>query len=231
MKKHALGLLVIMVFCFSNAYSQQKPFVFGIKAGPNIGWMNPDTQGYESDGVKPGFSWGFIADFFLMENYGINTGFDVVFLNGGLKMPYRMEDDASISYDGTLTRIYKLKYIQVPLTLKMRTNEMGKFRIYGQIGLGANFLIGAKADDSFSSSEYSTSSEDVNIYDDMTFMRAALILGAGAEFNLGGSTSLMAGIIFNNGFLDILNGQNTIDPTLNNKALANFLSLDIGIVF
>lgn len=231
MKKLTLGLIVVLVFCFTNAQSQQKPFVFGFKAGPNMGWMKPDTKGYESDGVKPGFSWGFIADFFLMENYGINTGFDVVFLNGGLKMPYLMEVDSATSYEGTLTRKYKLKYIQVPVTLKMRTNELGKFRIYGQIGFGANFLIGAKADDSFSASGYSTSSEDEDIYDDMTFMRAALILGAGAEFNLGGSTSLMAGITFNNGFLDVLNGKNTVDPTLNNKALANFLSLDIGIVF
>lgn len=231
MKKQLLGLLVILVLSFSSAYSQQKPFVFGFKAGPNIGWMNPETKGYESDGVKPGFSWGFVADFFLMENYAINTGFDVVFLNGGIKMPYRWEDGSSESYEGTLTRKYMLKYIQIPVTLIMRTNEMGKFRIYGQIGFGAGFLIGAKADDEFASDGYNTSSEDVDIYDDMTFMRAALILGAGAEYNLGGSTSLMAGITFNNGFLDVLNGQNTLDPSLNNKALANFLSLDIGIVF
>lgn len=231
MQKHLIFVCLVLFLGTSVTYSQQKPFVFGFKAGPNIGWMKPDTKGYESDGVKPGFGWGFIADFYLMENYGIATGFDVIFLNGGLKVPHKIAPDSVTSYEGTLTRKYKLKYIQIPVYLTMRTNQLGKFRIYGQIGFGGNFLIGAKADDEFNSGSYSQTSEDEDIYDDMTFMRAALILGAGAEMSLGGSTALTAGITFNNGFLDVLNGKNTLDPTLNNKALANFLSLDIGIVF
>ena len=65
----------------------------------------------------------------------------------------------------------------------------------------------------------------------MTFMRMALILGAGAEFNLGGSTRLFAGINFNNGFLNILTGNNSYDPATQNKAKANYLALELGIVF
>lgn len=230
MNKQLFALLLIVIFSTSNALSQQKPFVFGFKAGPNIGWMNPDTKDYTSTGVKPGFSWGFIADFFLMENYGITTGFDVVFLNAGLEMPHRVIIEGD-TIDGTLNRKYKLKYIQIPVTLKMRTNEIGKFRIFGQIGLGTNFLIGAEAEDEFSGDESLSQSEDVDIYDEITFIRESLIIGAGVEFALGGSTSLTAAFIFNNGFMDILNGKNTIDPTLNNKATANYLSFEIGIVF
>ena len=230
MKKQLFILFLIVIFSASDAFSQQKPFVFGFKAGPNIGWMNPDSKDYKSVGVKPGFSWGFIADFFLMENYGITTGFDVVFLNGGLEMPYQVIIDNNI-VAGTLTRNYHLKYIQVPLTLKMRTNELGKFRVFGQIGLGTNFLIGAKADDEFSSDGFNSQSDDEDIYDDITFMRESLILGAGVEFSLGGSTSLMAAIMFNNGFMDILKGKNSLNTNINNKATANYFSLEVGIVF
>ena len=203
MKKQLFALILIVSLSSSYAFCQQKPFVFGFKAGPNIGWMDPDTKTYSSTGVKPGFSWGFIADFFLMENYGITTGFDVVFLNGGLEMPHSLIIESD-TIDGTLERKYKLKYIQIPVTLKMRTNEFGKFRIFGQIGLGTNFLIGAKADDTFRSSEYNSESNDYDIYDDITFMRESLIVGAGVEFLLGGSTSLTAAFVFNNCFLDIL---------------------------
>jgi len=231
MKKQLFAFTIIMIISCSAAFSQQKPFVFGFKAGPNMGWLNPDTQGYESTGIQPGFSWGFIADFFLMENYAITTGFDVVFLNGGLEMPHKVTIDTNTYYEGTLDRKYKLKYIQIPVTLKMKTNELGKFKVFGQIGLGTNFLIGAKADDTFTASDYTTSQEDVDIYDDVTFIRESLIIGGGVEFSLGGSTSLMAAILFNNGFIDILNGKNTVDPTLNNKANANYLSFEVGIVF
>ncbi|MCK4570113.1 MAG: outer membrane beta-barrel protein, partial [Bacteroidales bacterium] len=123
------------------------------------------------------------------------------------------------------------KYIQVPVTLKMRTKELGKFRIFGQIGLGTNFLIGAKADDEFTPDQGASSSEEVDIYDDITFMRESLILGAGVEFLLGGSTNLTAGLVFNNGFMNILKGKNSIEPTINNKANANYFALEIGIVF
>ena len=230
MKKIALILLLLAFLGVSDAYSQQKPFVFGFKAGPTMGWMKPDATGYESDGMKAGFSWGFIADFFLMENYGIATGFDVIFMNGGIKMPQQIVVDED-TVQGSLNRKYKLKYLQIPITLKMRTKELGKFRIFGQIGLGSSFLLGAEADDEFSYEQGDVSNEDIDIYDDITFMRESLIIGAGAEYSLGGSTNLTAELIFNNGFMNILKGQNSIDPTINNDAKANFLALEIGIVF
>ncbi|NQT76653.1 MAG: PorT family protein [Bacteroidetes bacterium] len=230
MKKTTLIILVLTFVCVLSANSQQKPFVFGFKAGPNIGWMRPDAQGYESDGIKGGFSWGFIADFFLMENYGIATGFDVIFMNSGLKMPH-VEVAGGNTLTGTLIRKYKLKYIQIPVTLKMRTKEMGKFRIYGQIGLGTGFLIGAKADDEFTADSGESINTENDIYDDLSFMRFSLILGTGVEYSLGGSTNLLVGFSFDNGFVDILNGQNTLDPTINNKGYANYVSFNVGIVF
>jgi hypothetical protein len=230
MKKLVIALILASVFYNIQLMGQQKPFVFGFKAGPTMGWLKPDARGYDSEGLKAGFSWGFIADFFLMENYGIATGFDVVFLNGGLKMPASISEDGE-TLEGTLRRDYKLKYLQIPVTLKMRTREMGIFRIFGQIGLGTNFLLGAKADDNFTPDSGTLRSEEVDIYDDITFIRESLIIGAGVEISLGGSTRLITDVIFNNGFMDILKGMNSSDPTINNKAIANYLALEVGIVF
>lgn len=230
--KRAVIVLILGGMLCTCAYSQQKPFVFGFKVGPTFGWMKPDSKDFESTGMSVGYTWGFIADFFLMENYGICTGFDVVNLNTGLKMPATIKNEGGEELDGTLDRKYKLKYIQIPVAFKMQTKELGKFRIFGQLGLGTDFLIGAKADDEFTSESGETISDDnVDIYDEMTFMRVALILGAGVEFNLGGSTNLLAGITYNNGFMNILTGNNSYDPTTVNKAKANYLALELGIVF
>lgn len=231
MRKQLFAFILILLYSSSFAFSQQKPFVLGFKAGSNLGWIKPDTKGYSTTGVKPGFSWSFIADFFLMENYSIATGFDVVFLHGGLEMPHQMVVDGDTTGPGTLSRKYKLKYIQIPLTVKMRTNELGKIKVFGQIGLGTNFLIGAKGDDEFISDEFKFSEDGNDIYEDIAFMRESLIIGAGIEFGMGGSTILMAGIFYNNGFMDILSGKNAVDPTLNNKATADFISVEVGIVF
>lgn len=231
MKKYLIVSFILVFTMVSGAIAQQKPFVFGFKAGPNLGWMNPDTRDYDNDGVKVGFSWGFTADFFIMENYSFASGFDVVFLNGRIEMPHKVDIDSITVNEGKLYRTYHLKYIQVPVTLKMRTNELGKFRIFGQIGLGTNFLIGAKADDEFIYGRESDTENEIDIYDDMKFMRESLIIGGGVEYSLGGSTSIMASLLFNNGFTNILKGYNSVDGSLKNKAQANYISLEVGIVF
>ncbi len=45
--------------------AQNKPFQFGIKAGPNMGWFSTSADNYHNNGVDFGGSWGFIADFFM----------------------------------------------------------------------------------------------------------------------------------------------------------------------
>lgn len=230
MKKYILIAILFIFIGTSVTKAQQKPFVFGFKAGPTFGWMKAESKGYESTGVKAGYVWGFIADFYLMENYGIATGFDVVFQSGGIKMPFQ-DVIETVTLTGTMDRTYKLKYIQIPIAFKMRTNDLGKFRISGQVGLGTNFLIGAKSKDEITYDTGETVKAEENIYDDIAFMKESLILGAGIDYSLGGSTRLFLDIVYNNGFMNVLKGQNTVDPTINNKAFANYISLEIGIVF
>ncbi len=76
MKKIVL-LAGICLLISHIAISQIKPFRFGLKLAPNIGWISPDSEDYESDGSVPGFSWGFISDFTITENYFVATGFNV----------------------------------------------------------------------------------------------------------------------------------------------------------
>ncbi|NCU32355.1 MAG: hypothetical protein EOM23_05380, partial [Candidatus Moranbacteria bacterium] len=72
-------------------FSQMKPFRFGLKVAPTIGWMSPDTEDYENDGSAAGFNWGFISDFTITENYFFATGFSINYLNSKLKYPYKTD--------------------------------------------------------------------------------------------------------------------------------------------
>ncbi|MFO8129195.1 MAG: porin family protein [Bacteroidales bacterium] len=231
MKKAALVLILGGVLFTLNARAQQKPFVFGFRFAPNVGWNKSETKEYNRDGMQPGFSWGFVAEFYLMENYAITTGFDIVYLYTRMSYPHEVQIDNSTSPEGILNRKYKLKYIEIPLILKMRTNEFGKFRFYGQVGLGTSFLLGAKADDEFSYGTEKITEEKVDIYDDVGFIRESLIIGAGTEFMVSGSTVINLGVKFDNGFLNILNDNNPARPGLEPKAINNYLELNLGVVF
>lgn len=227
MKKTILIIFFLVFTIFAkDSIAQNKPFLFGFNVAPNIGWMKPDAIGYNNDGTKTGFSWGFVTQFHLMENYFILTGFDVNYMNSRLIYPHTIDD-----IYGTLYRKYKLKYIKVPLELKMMTKEFGKARFFGKIGLGTSFLIDADANDEFESAETGTVSSEKDIQSEMKFMRESLILGFGVDYNLGGSTALTVGLTFDNGFIDVLKDQNTTDLFIKNNAINNFVELNIGILF
>lgn len=223
-KKYITFGLVLLLFVSFNLNAQEKPNLvqFGIKLGPNIGWMKPNSETYSSDGSVVGFNWGFITQFNLAENYVINTGFNVTYNNGKLKYPHNPD-----SVEGIMQRKYNLQYLEIPICLKMQTKQMGYFTYYGKIGIGVSFNLRAKAKDVFNIEPEVTK----DIKDDITFMRESLIVGAGLQYSLGGNTSLMFEIVFNNGFSDILKGKNSADPTIKQDAISNYIEFNLGVIF
>lgn len=225
-------LLVILIFLLSvSANAQYKPVLLGLKASPNIAWMKPDAEGYTSEGVRAGFSWGLAAEFYFMENYALLTGFNVRWLNAGLKMPYAMDiDNDTLPAFGELTRKYKFKYIEVPLALKLKAELSEKFKIFGKVGMGAGFRLDTEAEDVFVY-EGGNVEDSGDITDETKLFRSSLILGGGAEYVIKGSTAIIVDITYNDGFVNILNGGNPADPSLDNRANLKFVELNIGIVF
>ncbi|MBK6964765.1 MAG: hypothetical protein IPH20_12700 [Bacteroidales bacterium] len=55
--------------------------------------------------------------------------------------------------------------------------------------------------------------------------KASMIVGAGIEYPLDSSTSLVAGINFNNGFTNALKGNNKINTDLGHHGVPNMLEL------
>lgn len=226
--KQKIILSAFIILLGLQTFAQLKPFRFGVKAAPNTAWISPDTEAYENDGAVLGFSWGFMADITLMEHYFLKTGFNFDYLNGKLVMPFEDTDD---SIPGTLKRKYNLRYLEIPLTFKMRTNQFGRFALYGNIGFGAAFRIKAKARDEFHDDNgNSIWNDDKDITDELTLVRGSLIVGIGTEFFIDQSTSIIVDFTFNNGLSNILKGENNI--TLEKqKASLHFFQLNIGMMF
>jgi hypothetical protein len=215
--------------------AQQKPFQFGFKVGPNIGWYNTISDNYDNKGADFGASWGFIADIFIMENYSFTTGFDVLYLNGTMSYPYAYDSDDLLpaEVNGTLTRSYRTKYIKLPFILTMKTNEIKKLRYFGQIGFGLSILLTARANDEFISDIGGNviTNDKHNIYDELRFTRESLIMGAGVEIPIQGSTYIRVGLVFDNAFINILKGDNTVDSSVKNNGRNSFFGIDVSILF
>ncbi len=215
--KITLVLLLTLVTLAANA--QFPTYYFGLKASPQISWMKPNTDGYKSTGVKAGFGWGFIAEFNFTENHSIGTGFNMLFNGGKLKFPTEQGGVA-----GTMNRNYFLKYIEIPLTLKMRTNPISGMRYFGRIGLGSGFKIGSKVIDEFTDGAGATETKPKTTYNKISFARESLIVGLGAEYELKEGPKLGAELTFNNGFTNILRETGE-------KAVPNFFELAFSVLF
>ena len=71
--------------------------------------------------------------------------------------------------------------------------------------------------------------EDEDIKDDINVFKAGLIIGGGLEYNFAGTTSVLAGITYNNSFTNILN-----DVEFNGKkakVYSDYIELTLGVFF
>ncbi|SDL32929.1 Outer membrane protein beta-barrel domain-containing protein [Pedobacter sp. ok626] len=222
MKRTFVGLLLL--FLTSNLFAQlpampEYDFRLGLTAHPTIGWMK--TEPGKSRGVSLGFSYGLLADFNFAENYAFATGLTITTINGK-----STEINVPPYYDGSNTQTaydlkYKLQYIEIPLTVKLKTGKMGDIKWYGQFGLSNDFNISAKQS---AEAIGKAAIDDKNISKQINFYRAGLIVGAGGEIDVADHTSVTLGVTLNNGFTNIADDNNR-------KVRNHYLGLNVGVFF
>lgn len=235
-KGYLIAFALIFLTLASSA-QDEKNFRFGIQASPNIGWMRADSKNFENGKNRLGYSYGLIGDFKLSNSASFNVGFSVTSFNSQIiidslhtKAPLN-KTHYEVSYD------YKAKYMQIPLTLKLRTTEIGYVTYYGEFGFEPSFIYRAKADVGENIFNDEELSNDRNVNDDgddfassyynednLVSLRGSLIVGAGIEYRLAGTTSIIAGIRFDNGLTNTLAADNT-------KGFNNYISLNLGMMF
>ncbi|MDZ4823926.1 MAG: porin family protein [Flavobacteriales bacterium] len=256
MKKIILSLAFIASIITASAQEYNK-FRIGFKFNPNVSWMRPDAKEISSNGTVFRFGFALNLDKHFTENYAFGTGLNIFQTGGELVYVEQTTVNSDVPVIIEKSRVYKLQYFEIPLTLKLRTNEVGYITYWGQFGLGLGFNIRAKADDEIDyllskgvlgweeTSLESFSEEDIDIKDGISIFRTSLIVGGGIEYNMSGTTSIIAGITFNNGFSDVLqkegvktdNADAPIFDSDNNpveyklKGITNHIELNIGILF
>ena len=258
MKKIALFTIATLSTLLTVAQNFDK-WKIAPRGSIGVGWMKPDSKFITNEGNSLRFGFGMMIDKHFTENYAIGTGIEISQYGGSLSF----RETGRIAGQDVIWRTqreYDLRYIEIPLTLKLRTNEIGYITYWGQFGITAGMNFRAKADDEidYESVKFQTdastnwiksdlpslTSLDNDIKDDIQLFRVGLLVGAGIEYGLSGNTSLIAGITYNNGFTNALKGDHvqTDDrdevvfesqkpKTSKLKAMTNIISLNVGIKF
>ncbi len=235
--------LIVLFFVLLGSHdliAQQSPYRFGLHITPNFSWVSPETRLLNREQGGVGFAYGLLIERAVgSENYFFSTGLSVS------QLQYSSSIDSAVFKlrDGTSTYFakpiydYRVQYFELPLTMKMRTNQMGSVRIYGQFGLVTGIAFQAKARVQnipavFDPEEYFFINQ-VEDYkpvqslatdDRVNAFRASVLIGAGVEYLMSGDTHLVFGVRLDNPFTDAYRGEK-----LNGRT--NMAGIQLGIIF
>ena len=221
-----ISVLLAFLLSSSQLTADDFGFRFGLNVSPNLSWFRTETAHYLNRGVDFGFSYGLIADYEFAQNYAITSGLNVLHTGGSIKYENPQSNLEDRRWD------YQLRYLEVPLALKLRLEEMGFLTGYGKFGLGLGFNVSAKAEEKIYNLDGSTTNKpETDVSNDIRFLRGSLILGAGAEYSLGGRSAIVAGITFHNGFANVLDREPIGDDGRSPSAMNSYVELTLGVMF
>ena len=198
---------------------------FGIFANPLISWMKTDVSQINSNGPRIGFDAGLMMDKFFTKRYAFTTGISINTMGGALEYKDGKKgfqaNDTSINLAPNSIVKYNLQYIHIPCALKFRTTEIGYMTYFAEVGFDPMINIKAKANINMTGFSNVNASKEINLF------YLAYHISAGMEYRLVGTTSLMVGLTYMNGFTDVTNnGGSTAEKTVINR-----FDLRLGVIF
>jgi len=206
----------------------------GLKISPSITSLraeSPAPESFQGTDSKVSFGGGVFVDYFFGQNYAINTGLFLTGKGGSFTYTDTGKGGMASSYKQPMSQKLTMQYLEIPATIKLFTNEVAPAtRLYFQVGPSIAIPVGTRINgekfytDTFTQAQSSASSHvfavDVN-----------LLGSVGAEYQLGSSTKLLAGLSYHRGLLDLdryfEKERGFKDVSIKNSVFA----LDLGIKF
>ncbi|MEL6989455.1 MAG: outer membrane beta-barrel protein, partial [Bacteroidota bacterium] len=193
-----------------------------------------------------GLKFGSILEWYISENFSVNSGINLSFNKGG-KLLFEQGGDflanSELSNEA-LHRLppgvnirYAIQFIEIPLSVKFRTNEKNFLRYYFELPI-FELAFRTRARANINGTDISVSDEIIN--KDINLLNIFYGLGAGIEYSLSEHLSVQGGLYFSSSFFDTTSndGKTEIEDQGNiilidedSKGILNSITLRIAILF
>lgn len=217
------AVLLVTAISFLGAQEASAQVEIGVKVSPSITYQRfvaPKELNLKSDGASVGIGFGVIADYFFGTNYAFHSGVVFNVKGGSFTSQYTDEFGNNVKFESENS----LHYIEIPLALKLYTNEVAPdIRAYFTAGGTLNTMVGARIDGEKVDDEGEKYTKQFNLFE------VGAIVGAGAEWQLGESTKFFGGLTYQHGLTDVNDSVGGEDSKLEVKN--SLFSLDFGIKF
>lgn len=201
----------------------QKHIRLSFAGSPSVNWMstnNPDATGKS---LAIGYDFGINADLYFSadERYSLLTGLNISNIGGEVKYLAGSNFKFANETMAASSQIkYRLRYVEVPLVIKLKTNQFHRIKYWGQFGLSTMINIEAKGDSKDGTLNKTSINDEINLFN------LAMNVGLGFDYDLGGNNSISSGLVFQNGLTDV-----TTDNYFDDKTIVNSLKLKIALIF
>lgn len=233
MKKILALVIGTIIIGNTYAQDDFKKFRFGLKLDPSISWFSADNK-KKLDHYKAGmgFAFGAMGEIGFAPKFSLTIGAGLSFDNATLNYYPRSSADSvmyilngdeefqSWTYGDSIStnvganslytlnnRKYMIRYFYLPVALKMKTKQIGMMTYFGQFGLDIRIKTRARVDDNSVSRGSTQNTVDLtalNVDKGVQLLNLGLNIGAGVEYNISGTTSLVGGISYVYGLTNTL---------------------------
>lgn len=217
MQKYILSLILLV----STGQIFAQGLSFSVVLDPQVNWMNSDSKRIERDGMNLGIGGGLTMDLYFQENYAFSTGIFMQSTGGSLSFL----DSLDFQFGGTNESLApgssvrsKLQYLTVPLSLKLKSNEIGYIKFFAHLGLNNHLNVKATGEVEAAG----ISGEDIR--EEIGLFMMSWFLGGGVEYSLGGNTALIGGLYWSSGIWDVLKNEDY-------RAHISSMGLRVGVKF
>ncbi len=235
------GSLILLLFILQNSFAQ-KGFNFGLNVAPLISSTRWDSSKKElkSQDAKSrmGFKGGLMVGYGFAENVGIQTGVDI--LMAGFKTQTK-------SLTPNPVNKYSLTAVEIPLLLKMRTNDLASgIHVKGYFGGALGLNVGAKVDANTDQTPLYEKGKNT-ITNHFQPFYTWFSFGAGIDWDIEGVGMLDIALVYNLGLTNIIKPNHKIEykttgvdgstitaeikPYENLRARMSYIGLNIGFWF
>ncbi len=221
--KKTLFSLVLLFLALQTTWAQEtssssnklNKLRIGLMLGPSFTKLSIADSDVEGSGSRVGFAYGIVFDYNFNDRYAITSGIIGSPGGGGYKGPIKNNDSTVI--DDIKIR---MRYIEIPIALKLRTNDFGKFTPYGQVGIAPAFAISSRYD------AKGLGIENEKAGDLTKPLNMFLTVGAGTEYAIATNTRLFAGLYYNHGFMNVNDND-----LINDKIGTGNFHIRLGVYF
>jgi len=221
--------IIVLLFIGLSSLSlfSQSKYSGGIEGGLAYSWFNPDNKKAENLSGRLAFTYGVFMDKKLSNTFSFSLGIFMLDAGGKLKYDHNIivntvEKRDTLKTFGDLT--HRIKYIEIPFSIKGKTQEIGYITYFAKAGLNPMVPIKSRID--LNGANFSDTDKDLNNLGEINLFGIGFHLGAGLEYSLGGSTAFIVELLYSNNYLGIIRG-NANDV----KIASNFIQLKTGIKF